>query len=207
MSALLRQVVNECREGYVSHQQKLYRVGSKFLNCSEVSSQEATFILLSLHLSRSSRSTIFINTGEPEKRTRILKSREELVNMDPDSTDIMVAGLLEYYTSRPDELEDICLADIAANYNYSMNKSLKNNQWDTHEQTLSTNNDFVGNVLKLLNGKGWVVKRRKTKVIRYRKYQLEKEPKHFYREKVMLYIPWRDENRDILQIDCHQKVV
>ena len=93
MSILMKQVIEECNNGYMTHQQKLYKICSKFMNCSEVSSQEAVFILLSMPLSISSGSIIFISTGEKEKRTRLLKSEKELRELDPESNDVMTSGL------------------------------------------------------------------------------------------------------------------
>ena len=129
MSALLKQVVDECKQGNVSHQQKLYRICSKFINCSEVSIQEAVYVLLRMPLSMASRDTVFNNTGEKEKRIRILKMAKDLEKLDPESTDVMSAGLLDYYVNRPDELEHVCLADFAANY--EIKKSNNSSEEDT----------------------------------------------------------------------------
>ena len=63
------------------------------------------------------------------------------------------------------------------------------------------NQEKPSKTYQLENRKGTIVERRRPKVIRYRKYQIEKDPANFYREKVMLYLPWRDEEMDILQKD------
>jgi hypothetical protein len=39
------------------------------------------------------------------------------------------------------------------------------------------------------------------KIIRYRRFQLEKDPINYFREKLMLYVPWRNEDNDILNKD------
>ena len=58
----------------------------------------------------------------PHKRKRRLKHHKELVEMeatDPDSEDIYSESLrTHYYPGRPDELDDLCLHDFVANYNY-----------------------------------------------------------------------------------------
>ena len=119
MSRLLKQVIEEQRQGNLTHRQKLYRIASKFINSSEVSAQEAVYILLSMPLSHSSRSSVFINTGEKKDRVRRFKSETQLKELDRDSNDVLMDGLIEYYTHRPDELEDICLADFASLYDYT----------------------------------------------------------------------------------------
>ncbi|GFR14628.1 hypothetical protein TNCT_563981, partial [Trichonephila clavata] len=45
----------------------------------------------------------------------MLKSPQELAIISPDSTDVLKKGVIEYYLLRPDELEDLYLADFVAN--------------------------------------------------------------------------------------------
>ena len=63
----------------------------------------------------------------------------------------------------------------------------------------------AGKVLALKNNKGFIRLRKTAKIIRYRRYQKEKEPANFYREKLMLYVPWRDEDKDLINIDHQTK--
>ena len=43
-----------------------------------------------------------------------------------------------------------------------------------------------------------LVKRKKPKIIRSVRYNKEKDPENYYREQLMLYIPWRNEHKDII---------
>ena len=208
MSALLRNIVDDCKAGYVSHQQKLKEICSVFLNCSEISAQEAVYILLSIPLSKSSRQVIFINTGERDQRTKLLKSEKELKEMDPDSHDIMASGLLDLYIARPDELENLCLADFASNYNYSKTKKyLKENNFEENNEENSGESQYISSSIlyKLKYEKVCISKRKIPKVIRYRKYQIESDPTNFYREKFMLYLHYRDEEKELIYVDCQKK--
>jgi hypothetical protein len=54
MSTLLRRAVKEVKKGNFSIRQKFNKIGSTFINASEISAQEATFMMLSLKLSRAS---------------------------------------------------------------------------------------------------------------------------------------------------------
>ena len=74
-------------------------------------------------LSHSSRASVFINTGEKKERVRRFKSETQLKELDGDSNDVLMDGLIEYYTHRPDELEDICLAEFASPYDYTRCRS------------------------------------------------------------------------------------
>ncbi|KAK7481171.1 hypothetical protein BaRGS_00027604 [Batillaria attramentaria] len=99
MSTLLRDTLTEVKKG-------------------NLSVQEACYYLLGMPVSNANRTTLFVNTVEPEKRVSTLKSEDVLKTMDPDSTDILCRGLLDHYTNRPDCLEDLCLAEFATMYNY-----------------------------------------------------------------------------------------
>ena len=57
----------------------------------------------------------------------------------------------------------------------------------------------------LKDGSGEVSERRATKVIQYRKYGFAVDPVNYYREQAMLYIPWRNEDEELLTIDCKAK--
>ena len=83
MSRLLKQVVEEQRQGNLTHRQKLYKIASKFINSSEVSAQEAVYILLSMPLSHSSRSSVFVNTGEKERSSEALQERDTAQRIGP----------------------------------------------------------------------------------------------------------------------------
>lgn len=61
--------------------QKFQNTGSKFINSTEIPAQEASYNILGTHMSEMSRTEINIYTNIPEKRVRIIKSRNQLENM------------------------------------------------------------------------------------------------------------------------------
>ena len=46
----------------------------------------------------------------------MLKAQSILETMNPDDTDVYASSVLDKYENRPDELEQLCLADFATNY-------------------------------------------------------------------------------------------
>ena len=54
------------------------------------------------------------------------------------------------------------------------------------------------------SGNGYVVKRSRSKVIRYCRYDVRKDPENFFRELVMLFKPWRNEKIDVENCDCEE---
>ncbi|CAH0384822.1 unnamed protein product [Bemisia tabaci] len=153
-------------------------------------------------LSWSSRDCIFVNTSHPDKRVAVTKSKRELKDLSDDSTDIFTTTVLDHYIQRPDELEALCLAKFASLYNYRKNRPPRNSksinedgsgdEWDFEIEEGIVNNVW----LPLKNNCGFIRKREIGKVIRYVRFNKECHEDDYYRENLMLYLPWRDENTD-----------
>ena len=114
VSELLRQVSRECASEDIKTQ--LRRLGSVFMNHRELSAQKAVYRMLSIPLKSLSRTLVFVNTDPKDKRTCLLKSKHELEKLKDDSDDIYMTSLIDRYTARPESLNDMCLAEFAANY-------------------------------------------------------------------------------------------
>src|SRR5277367_6234481 len=189
MSTAMRECVDEIRKGNMTVREKLQCISSKFLRASEVSAQEASIYLLqSIPMSNCSRHCIYINTARPEERISMVKSEAELKELDPDSTDICYEGLLDHYVSRPDSLENICLAEFAAGYTFRSDTP-KNDK----------------NCFELKNESGFVNKRTKDRIIRYRKYNKLQHKDEFFRSELMLFLPWRCEETELLNVNLEEK--
>ena len=160
VSELLKKVANECREDDVKS--KLKKLGSVFLNNREVSAQEAAFRLLSLPLKYASRKVVFVNTAPRSKRMSMLNPQSILETMDDNDEDIFCTSLLDRYASRPNELENMSLAEFAATYTTGGKESDHESIDDN-----STIQQSVSSTIKLKNGLGRMRKRKRHCVIRY----------------------------------------
>ncbi|XP_061393643.1 uncharacterized protein LOC133329165 [Musca vetustissima] len=198
---ILRDAVEEIRAGNHSIKQKLQHIAHKFISGTEISAQEATYCCLGMRLSESSNAEVYINTGRPEERVFLLRPREQLQNLPPDSSDIYAVGILEHYVQRPDELEHICLADFAANYKYSKSRRSNNREADYEEQDPEENAEQILRIFKLKDNSGFVQEKIKPHVIRYRRYNVNTHRSDYFRELVMLFHPWRNEELDLLHND------
>ena len=114
MSKLLKDAMLHYKAGDTTIKERLRGIAHKFQNCTEISAQEVSYHLLSLPLSKCSRANVYINTNPADKCVRILKSKHVLQGMSHDSEDILQPGLIEHYIQRPDDLENICLAEFAS---------------------------------------------------------------------------------------------
>ena len=205
ISALLRQVIADAKKGNTSHREKLRAVANSFLNCSEISAQETCYYLLGMPVNTASRACVFINTSRPEKRVRMLKAEDVLKAMNPESTDVMCTGFLEKYIARPDSMENTTLAELASDYAIS-NKDLGQDQPHDEDED-EDEDDGQGRrkkkreQIKLKNGMGVITKRGWSRVIRYCNFNKVKDETEFYREQLMLFHHWRNEQRDLIDID------
>ncbi|XP_078349889.1 uncharacterized protein LOC144634728 [Oculina patagonica] len=211
MSELLRKACEEAREGNLGIKQQVRDIGNKFLNSVEISAQEAVYIVLQLPMRRSSREVVFINTALPDERVHLLKSIDDIQLLEDESEDIESGGLIKRYTKRPSCLENVTLADWAAWYDNNMKSNLKNlqscNNTDVDGLPLEIfdhdNNEDdevstdTSSDLKTVNHKQ-TQKRSKARVIRSVWFNKESNPEKHYRELLMLFTAWRDENTDLL---------
>ena len=218
MSKLLRQASEEARSGNKDIVNKVRHIGNKFLNAVEISAQEAVYLVLQMPLRRSSREFQFINTSNPEERTLLLKTMDEIKNLPDNSEDIVSDNLIKRYQRRPKQLEQLSLADFAAWYNCKkqskshIHVDSKNNNKSNASNDYLPENDFGDNLdddltldeLELcqehdLKGGLKLVKRYKPKIIRSVRFNKNKDPENYSREQLMLYIPWRNEKKDLIQ--------
>ena len=91
------------------------------------------------------------------------------------------------------QLKSMCLAEFAAIYvvNYKPDDSMCDAIPALESDTTSTQ-------ITLTDGFGKMNKKKQESVIRFRKYNKETDLSNWYREKLMLYYPWFDEQADLL---------
>lgn len=219
MSKLLKDAVEEVRKGNKKLRESFRAVENVFMNASEICTQEAIYSLMRMSTSKSSESDIYINTSLPHERVHILKSENILKSMSPDSQNIFATGLIDYYINRPDEkvFDKMSLAHFAAYYMYykkikgkqseeqiteaEEEEEFENEHSNEKEEKQTDNRKFI--VLK--NNLGYIHKRKCPRVIRYRRYDITQDSENFYREQIMLFIPWRNEETDLLKIN-HESI-
>ncbi len=192
MGELLRNVVNETRTDELNLQ--LRKVGSAFLNHREVSAQEAVYRILPIPMKQLSRSVIFVDTNPKCNRIGVLKDFNAISQLDDDDSNVFQKSLIDRYEHRPHTLDSMCLAEFAANYvtsyqTESNDDVLPNENVETHKTNAR---------IYLTNGFGVMHKRNRESVIRFAKFNKDKEPSNYYRAKLMLYYPWRNEEYDII---------
>ena len=125
--------------------------------------------------------------------------------MDDDCEEIYTGGLIKRYSKHPAKLEDITLADWAAWYDFSGKPYVKpSNDLDIdglplesyaeHYENDDDLNDDKANENQCVKTK----KRNKARIIRSVWFNKDADPEKHYRELIMLYTAWRNEETDLL---------
>ncbi|XP_065214928.1 uncharacterized protein LOC135841724 [Planococcus citri] len=224
ISKLMYDVMKDIeKRGNVSLKEKLKAVANKFINASEMSAQEAVYYCLSMHISESSKSCTFINTSHPDRRVRVVKSRKQLEKLPNGSTDIYCTEKLSYYSDRSSALENVCLADFTAEYTTVNKKQKLMNKKQACSDVENTDDENVDDVQPINNNSDnendqnseeeeamsesfQLNHKKKTKrsIIRYVNFNQEVDPPNFYREQLMLFYPWRNEKKELLDVNCEE---
>lgn len=212
MSNLLHEACEEARNGNMSLKQQVRQIGNKFLTHVEICAQEAAYLILQMPLRNSSRSVVFVNTNEPGQRTFLLKPMESLQELPDSSTDIESDNSIKRYQRRPKSLQNCCLADFISKFDVVFPAKDKRQQHKNlhvlpEDEREEINDDDIlqemdtgqnNNEKEYEMKDGSVLKQRKTqKIIRYVRFNREQDPENYFREQLMLFFPWRNEEHDL----------
>ena len=210
MSALLDAACKEARKGNMDIQKQIRHIGNQFLNNVEISAQEAVYQTLQMNLSTCSRTVVFVNTSPSEERVFCLKDKDALQKLSPNSTEIEQQNWISRYAKRPKPFNNWCLADFVSQINVkypnhthiSDDDTVEENE--THEETTIMTEPCENFSVELPNGTKYSM-RTKSRVLRYVNYNQSTDCENFCREKLMLYLPWRNEQSDLkAQYDTYE---
>jgi hypothetical protein len=120
---------------------------------------------------------------------------EKLAETNKQSLDISYTNIFEYYTERAAYLKNICLAEFAASIKqvfYKINYDSENEDFDDDEITENNGEKKIF----IIRGKKFH-ERKFYQIIRYVRYDIFKDPVNYFREQLLLFLPWIDEDKDI----------
>ena len=210
MSELMKKASKEAYNKDI--QGKMYAIGNVFLTKREVSTHEAIARVISLPMRSSNIDVLYVPTGLKKNRTRMLKPQSVLDFMHPDDTNVYANNILDKYENRPDDLEQMCLADFASNYTTQKpNKDRDPEDIESYTepvhyddvQPFSDDEDDEDDIKKrktktekivLKNDFGEMRKRQRPCVIRFHKVTKLKNSELFFLRILQLYMPWRSED-------------
>ena len=167
----LQEVWNEVSDNK-SVYSRLWSFGVRALRSRECGLYEASDLLIGDHLCEKSTTVKWICVKMPHKRSRRLKNHsvlQEIADNNPESEDIFEDDLFNtHYPKRPADLEDVCLHDFVANYD-----------WYSKDR----NGDRIYRRLT------------KPRLVNHKLYDPNKEEERedFYYSLVFLFVPFRNE--------------
>ncbi|XP_053402924.1 uncharacterized protein LOC123548901 [Mercenaria mercenaria] len=202
MSNLLHAAAKEARNGNLDIKRQVRHIGNVFSNSVEVSAQEAVYLVLQMPLTKSTRDVVFINTSTSNERVQLLKPASVLENMPAESTDIMSDNVIKRYSKRPKVLQHYCLADYVSQFEViypdgNGDSDERNDDENNMEVTDDENLEEIETVIFLKSGIK-IRRRQNSKVIRYVRFSRKTDEENHYREKLLLFHPWRNELTDLL---------
>ena len=216
MSNLLHAAAKEARNDNMDIKRQVRHIGNVFSNSVEVSAQEAVYLVLQMPLTYSTRDVVFINTSTSDKRVQLLKPKSVLDELPAESTEVMSDNVIKRYSKRPEILKNWCLADYVSQlniiypekYKIDMNDEINDDITNENDDDTNVNNeenvravesqlDYFVNEVTLKSG--IKIKRRGTyKIIRYVRFNQKSDEENHFREKLLLFYPWRNEHRDLI---------
>lgn len=225
MSVLLKGVCQASARGGESVSEKIRKLGRAYLNASEISAQQAAFLLLGLPLHRCSLMTKYIPCTPRHLRTGVLKKKLVLAQQPDDSTDIMEKSLIDYffiYHGQRRNDPDLSLADFCCEYDMMNPKRLTKKQKEMSESIAnldedddSDENQYTDECLYVIMPRpSWakhndepnirVFKKRKRTCI-MRCPPAKKGTEEYYRQRLMLFLPGSMWCHDVEPLDIEDK--
>ena len=185
LMSLIDERLSELPEG-ASQRRCLSKIGNTMLTHRLLSAQEAAFRLCHLPLKGASRTTQYVSTERPSRRMRILRPRCQLQMLADGDTNVFQTGVYERYAARPssEDFANMSLAEFAVWYEYTAGPATVSNPPKGYRQ--------------LQNGLGWIRKRTFSACLRVPHKTPEAHGDDYYYHLLLLYLPWRDEESDLL---------
>lgn len=118
-----QEIMNAAKEAKAANmniRDGLRKIGAAFLSTREVSSQECVYRCMpELWLRKIFPATVFVNTDLVDKQVQNTKTKQELNDLDDESTDIFKSNIFKRYCIRPASIpavDNLFLAQFAAYY-------------------------------------------------------------------------------------------
>ena len=158
-----------------------------------------------------SRTVAFVDTNVKKDRIGVLKPKNVIEGLDENDPSVFCTNLIDRYQHRPLELRGKCLAEFAANYQTNYNDEDGDSGNSDVLPPVNIDTGKASNKIKLTDGYGQMHQRRREAIIRFMRYNKEKNPTNWFRSKLMLYFPWYNEEIDLLgghsTYELHYRIV
>ena len=216
MSALLEAAAKEARKENPDIKKQVRHIENVFFsNSVEVDAQEAVYLALQIHLTKGTREVVYINTCASRERVFLIKPKSVLDELPAESTNIESDNIVQRYSKRPRQLQRFCLADYVSKVDVVYPKGNKlpetieyrnddsisdenSSDENSEDEEMVENGNTASNLIHIAKNGTKYKYRKVPKVIRYVRYNQTKDPENYYREQLMLFMPWRNEQKYLI---------
>ncbi|XP_074526296.1 uncharacterized protein LOC141790369 [Halichoeres trimaculatus] len=170
------------KEGNLSARESLKKLGSVYLHHRDVCAQEAVYRLTSMHLRECSRKVVFVPTGSNIVKMSLPLSvlQERASSHDLRSDDMWMTSIVDRFKNRPDDdvFSNMCMATFASEYR------------------VLSRNEKSENAIELKNNLGFILRRTRSQfaVVRYMRFNLEKQEEAHFQSLLQLFLPYRTDS-------------
>ncbi|CAK1580723.1 unnamed protein product [Parnassius mnemosyne] len=178
---VIREAISNAKRQGGDVWKQLFSISMTILNKRLVSAPECAYRLCHLPLKMSSRKTVFVNSCRPEERYRLLR-------FDSDETSIY-NNIFDRYVLRPNELENLSLAEFAVRF-----ETVSNTTWseDNGDAELRDEDITPERYIRLQDNTRLRVRNRPA-VLRTRYYTINSDKEAYYYSLLVCHIPFRNE--------------
>ena len=199
-SKMLRDIDKESATMNLSYGEKLKKFADALDQSREVSVQEIVYRLLGLPMTQFSRKVKYLSTTDCQKRDGLLKSNLEELEAGES---IFFKSAVDYYENRPDNLEELTLADFWARYEVIYGKNQKQPDEADDDFEVEDIDRSVKRKIQLKNNAGFIQERKIPAVLRYYLDKVDDYKK--MRGLLLLFYPFRNEYRELSSVDLKRK--
>ena len=169
-------------------QMQMNKIKKEFLGKRVIGAPESCMRVLSSWLMKKSRKVIYVNSNMKSERVSLPKTKAQLAKMDADGSDVFATSLIDRYGAHPYNLENLCLAEFAVNYDVAGKKKA------AASCDLGPTSAEGGKKIKLQNELGYMQKRKIPAILHTKRFRVANEPERYYHAKLILYYPWFTED-------------
>ncbi|XP_029933202.1 uncharacterized protein LOC115377530, partial [Myripristis murdjan] len=170
------------KQGNLSAKEALRKLGSVYLHNRDVCAQEAVYRLTNMHLRECSRKVVFVPTGSRIVRMSLPLSvlRQMAASRDLREDDMWMVSIVDRYKNRPDSdvFDNMCMATFASEYR------------------VLSKNEMSQDRIELKNDLGFILRRTRTQfaVVRYMRFNLDREEEAHFQSLLQLFLPYRTDS-------------
>ena len=207
---VLKSVSKECQSDPIDEQLK--KIGKAFIGNYVIGAPEAAMRELSMWLMKKSQKVTFVNSNMQDDHISLPKSTKMLDNMDDDEDNVYMTSKHDRYSACPNNLEGICLAKFAVNYEPLLNSggndegnNIFEHAHDSDDKGNKNDDWQESNIIILKNNMGKMHKRRNESILHVKWFRQNTERERYYHSQLILYLTWCNEDELLGRYSTYKK--